>query len=31
MRSLSKDGGVMGPVRDGRQLTPYLDFIPPQQ
>jgi hypothetical protein len=30
MRSLSKDGGFMGPVGDGRRLTPYLDFIPAQ-
>ena len=28
MRSLSKDGGHMGPLADGRRLTPYLDFIP---
>jgi hypothetical protein len=29
MKSLSKDGGNMGPIYDGRRLTPYLDFIPP--
>jgi hypothetical protein len=29
MRSLSKDGGNLGPLADGRRLTPYLDFIPP--
>jgi hypothetical protein len=28
MKSLSKDGGHMGPLADGRRLTPYLDFIP---
>lgn len=29
MRSLSMDGGHLGPIHDGRRLTPYLDFIPP--
>jgi hypothetical protein len=29
MKSLSKDGGNMGPIHDGRRLVPYLDFIPP--
>jgi hypothetical protein len=28
MKSLSKDGGQMGPLSDGRRLVPYLDFIP---
>ena len=29
MRSLSRDGGLMGPLQnDKRQLTPYIDFIP---
>jgi hypothetical protein len=28
MKSLSKDGGHIGPLADGRRLTPYLDFIP---
>ena len=28
MKSLSKDGGHMGSISDGRRLTPYLDFIP---
>jgi hypothetical protein len=28
MKSLSKDGGHMGGLADGRRLTPYLDFIP---
>ena len=28
MKSLSKDGGHMGPLADGRRLTPYLDFFP---
>jgi hypothetical protein len=31
MKSLSKDGGHMGPLADGRRLTPYLDFIPAYQ
>jgi hypothetical protein len=31
MKSLSKDGGHMGPLNDGRHLTPYLDFIPAYQ
>ena len=31
MKSLSKDGGHMGPLNDGRRLTPYLDFIPAYQ
>jgi hypothetical protein len=31
MRSLSKDGGHIGPLADGRHLTPYLDFIPAYQ
>ena len=31
MRSLSKDGGHMGSLSDGRRLTPYLDFIPAYQ
>jgi len=31
MRSLSRDGGYMGPIHDDRrQLTPYIDFIPAQ-
>jgi len=31
MRSLSRDGGYMGPVHDDqRKLTPYIDFIPAQ-
>lgn len=29
MKSLSKDGGEMGPIHDGKRLVPYLDFIPP--
>jgi hypothetical protein len=28
MKSLSKDGGHIGALGDGRRLTPYLDFIP---
>ena len=28
MKSLSRDGGHMGALSDGRRLTPYLDFIP---
>jgi hypothetical protein len=28
MKSLSKEGGHIGPLADGRRLTPYLDFIP---
>jgi hypothetical protein len=28
MKSLSRDGGNMGSLSDGRRLTPYLDFIP---
>lgn len=28
-RSLSKEGGNMGGIHDGRRLVPYLDFIPP--
>ena len=31
MKSLSKDGGHMGSLNDGRHLTPYLDFIPAYQ
>jgi hypothetical protein len=31
MRSLSMDGGHMGALADGRRLTPYLDFIPPNR
>ena len=31
MKSLSKDGGHMGSINDGRRLTPYLDFIPAYQ
>jgi len=31
MKSLSRDGGNMGPLSDGRRLTPYLDFIPAYQ
>lgn len=31
MKSLSKDGGHIGPIHDGRRLVPYLDFIPPYQ
>jgi hypothetical protein len=31
MKSLSKDGGHIGPLADGRRLTPYLDFIPAYQ
>ena len=31
MKSLSKDGGHMGGLADGRRLTPYLDFIPAYQ
>ena len=31
MKSLSKDGGHMGSISDGRRLTPYLDFIPAYQ
>ena len=28
MKSLSRDGGHMGPLAGGHRLTPYLDFIP---
>ena len=28
MKSLSKEGGHMGSLTQGRRLTPYLDFIP---
>jgi hypothetical protein len=28
MKSLSKDGGHIGPLGDDRRLVPYLDFIP---
>lgn len=28
MKSLSRDGGNMGPLHDGSKLVPYLDFIP---
>ena len=31
MKSLSKDGGHMGPLANKRRLTPYLDFIPAYQ
>jgi hypothetical protein len=31
MKSLSRDGGHMGGLADGRRLTPYLDFIPAYQ
>jgi hypothetical protein len=31
MKSLSREGGHMGAIRDGRRMTPYLDFIPPNQ
>ena len=31
MKSLSRDGGHMGSLNDGRRLTPYLDFIPAYQ
>jgi hypothetical protein len=31
MKSLSKDGGHMGALSQGRRLTPYLDFIPAAQ
>jgi hypothetical protein len=31
MKSLSRDGGVMGSLADGRRLTPYLDFVPAYQ
>jgi hypothetical protein len=31
MKSLSRDGGHMGPLNDGKHLTPYLDFIPAYQ
>jgi hypothetical protein len=29
MKSLSKDGGNLGPLADGKRLVPYLDFVPP--
>jgi hypothetical protein len=31
IKSLSKDGGNLGPLSQGRRLVPYLDFIPPYQ